>query len=68
MGQYYMKAKNIEMIGSNENAAGPGGPPLEGMGESGVVTASRRWELAPILWQGEQVGWRAVRNAEMLKC
>jgi len=56
------------MIGSNENAAGPGGPPLEGMGESGVVTASRRWELAPILWQGEQVGWRAVKNAEMLKC
>jgi hypothetical protein len=38
-----------------------GGPPLERVGEPGVEPAARRWELSPILLQGQPVGWTVVK-------
>jgi hypothetical protein len=56
-----MKMTSVEKNVADENGAGPGGPPLERVGEPGVELAARRWELAPILLRGQPVGWTVVK-------
>jgi hypothetical protein len=57
-----MKATSEEKNAAEENGAGPGGPPLERAGEPGIELAATRWELSPILLQGQPAGWRVVRK------
>jgi hypothetical protein len=56
-----MKTTRVEKHVADENGAGPGGPPWEPVGKPQAELAPRRWELSPILLQGQPVGWTVVK-------
>jgi hypothetical protein len=56
-----MKAIHVEKNVADENDAASGGPPLGRVGEPGGEPAAGRWELAPIVLQGQPAGWRVVK-------
>ena len=59
--RYDMKTTHVEKNVADENDAAHGGSPAERVGEPGVEPATRRWELTPILLQGQPAGWRVVK-------